>query len=31
MLDRALSARNGNGQPKEIVAASEGLAISLDR
>jgi phosphoribosyl 1,2-cyclic phosphodiesterase len=30
MLDRALHARNGAGLPGEIVAASEGLAVSLN-
>ena len=29
MLDRALAARNGSGRPLEIVAAAEGLAVSL--
>ena len=29
MLDRALKARNGSGAPLEIVAAAEGLAVSI--
>jgi ribonuclease BN (tRNA processing enzyme) len=29
MLDRALNARNGSGKPLEIVAAAEGLAVSI--
>ena len=29
MLDRALKARNGSGPPLEIVAAAEGLAVSI--
>jgi ribonuclease BN (tRNA processing enzyme) len=29
MLDRALNARNGTGAPTEILAASEGLAVSF--
>jgi phosphoribosyl 1,2-cyclic phosphodiesterase len=29
MVDRAIAARNGDGVPNEIVAAAEGLAISL--
>ncbi|HEV3226724.1 MAG TPA: MBL fold metallo-hydrolase, partial [Acidimicrobiales bacterium] len=29
MLDRALNARNGTGAPAEIVAAAEGLAVSI--
>jgi hypothetical protein len=29
MVDRAVAARNGVGVPREIVAAAEGLAISL--
>jgi hypothetical protein len=31
MVDRAIAARNGDGVPNEIVAAAEGLAISVDR
>lgn len=29
MLERALNARNGSGSPLEIVAAAEGLAVSI--
>ena len=29
MVDRAIAARNGDGRPTEIVAAAEGLSISL--
>jgi len=31
MLDRAINARNGTGAPAEIIAASEGLAVSLGK
>jgi hypothetical protein len=31
MLDRALDARNGTGSPGEIIAASEGLSVSVGK